>query len=47
MESGPPTDGLVPSLQPHLLVSLTAPKLGASAFKGKHHFLGRLNMVLF
>ncbi len=27
-------------LQPDMLVSLTAPKLGCRGFKGRHHFLG-------
>lgn len=31
------TEGLI---QPEMLVSLTAPKLCAKSFKGKHHYLG-------
>ena len=27
-------------LEPELLISLTAPKLGSKCFKGKYHFLG-------
>ena len=27
-------------MRPELLVSLTAPKLGAKTFKGPHHFVG-------
>ena len=28
------------AMRPELLVSLTAPKLGAGTFNGPHHFLG-------
>lgn len=39
VENGPPTDG-TPILKPDCLVSLTAPKLAAKYFTGKHHWLG-------
>ena len=38
VEDGP-REG-VPNLQPDMLVSLTAPKLCARHFTGKHHYLG-------
>lgn len=37
VEKGCPESG---GLQPEMLISLTAPKLCAQSFKGKHHFLG-------
>ena len=37
VETGPPADG---GLAPDVLVSLTAPKLCAASFRGRHHFLG-------
>merc|ERR1712048_729291 len=37
VETGPP-EGM--SFQPNMLISLTAPKRCALAFKGAHHFLG-------
>jgi len=39
VEEGPPTDE-TPVLEPDCLVSLTAPKICASHFKGKYHWLG-------
>lgn len=38
VEDGPPSDA--PALAPDMLVSLTAPKLCAKHFKGRHHILG-------
>ncbi|XP_011865099.1 PREDICTED: NAD(P)H-hydrate epimerase [Vollenhovia emeryi] len=38
VERGPPEDG---GIQPRLLVSLTAPKLGVTRFKGTHYLGGR------
>ena len=40
VESGPPNDGETPSLNPDMLISLTAPKKCAKFFKGNHHYLG-------
>ncbi|KAJ1527656.1 hypothetical protein ONE63_007618 [Megalurothrips usitatus] len=37
VEKGFPQSG---GIQPEMLVSLTAPKLCAQSFKGKHHYLG-------
>lgn len=37
VEKGCPQSG---GIQPEMLVSLTAPKLCAQSFKGKHHYLG-------
>ncbi|CAK9081050.1 unnamed protein product [Durusdinium trenchii] len=39
VEKGPPTEG--PALQPGLLISLTAPKMCAAHFKGRHFLGGR------
>ena len=39
VEAGPPTDTDTPALQPDLLVSLTAPKLCARSYRGRHHML--------
>lgn len=36
VEDGPPEDGI----RPDFLISLTAPKLCAKFFKGRHHYLG-------
>ena len=41
VETGPPTDGSAPFLQPDVLISLTAPKKCAIVFGGTHHYLGR------
>lgn len=41
VENGPPSDGTVPVLKPHSLISLTAPKLCAKFFKGNHFLGGR------
>ena len=38
VETGPETGSDV--IQPEMLISLTAPKLCAAKFSGKHHFLG-------
>jgi len=40
VEKGPPQDPSTPTLSPDCLVSLTAPKLCAQHFKGRHHWLG-------
>ncbi|RWS15834.1 yjeF N-terminal domain-containing protein-like protein [Dinothrombium tinctorium] len=40
VETGPPTDGETPVLNPECLISLTAPKLCASQFNGRFHWLG-------
>jgi len=37
VESGPPAEG---GIKPEMLISLTAPKICASKFKGKFHYLG-------
>lgn len=37
VEKGPPADG---GIKPQLLISLTAPKMCASKFEGKFHYLG-------
>lgn len=37
VENGPPEDG---GIKPQMLISLTAPKLCASKFEGKFHYLG-------
>ncbi|KYN06778.1 PREDICTED: NAD(P)H-hydrate epimerase [Cyphomyrmex costatus] len=37
VESGPPKDG---GIKPQMLISLTAPKMCASKFNGKFHYLG-------
>lgn len=39
VELGPPAAETAP-IAPELLISLTAPKLCARYFKGKHHYLG-------
>ena len=39
VEAGPPTSSSSPSLQPDLLISLTAPKLCARSYRGRHHML--------
>uniref|UniRef100_A0A914MCA0 NAD(P)H-hydrate epimerase n=1 Tax=Meloidogyne incognita TaxID=6306 RepID=A0A914MCA0_MELIC len=39
VEKGPPEDE-TPTIMPDSLMSLTAPKLCAKYFKGKHHFIG-------
>lgn len=42
VEAGPPETGEVtPVLQPDMLVSLTAPKLGSRGFRGAHYLGGR------
>jgi len=41
VESGPSTDPSVPAIKPDALISLTAPKLCAKFFKGKHFIGGR------
>lgn len=40
VERGPPQDSSTPTLKPDCLISLTAPKICAQKFKGKHHWLG-------
>ena len=40
VETGPPSSPETPTLQPDLLISLTAPKLCAKHFTGQHHYLG-------
>ena len=40
VESGPPSSADTPSIKPDLLISLTAPKLCAKHFRGRHHYLG-------
>uniref|UniRef100_A0A1I8B254 NAD(P)H-hydrate epimerase n=1 Tax=Meloidogyne hapla TaxID=6305 RepID=A0A1I8B254_MELHA len=40
VEKGPPDDNTIPTIMPDSLMSLTAPKLCAKYFKGKHHFIG-------
>ena len=42
VEAGPPeTSEATPVLQPDMLVSLTAPKLGSRGFRGAHYLGGR------
>lgn len=40
VEEGPGEDPECPKIKPELLISLTAPKLCARFFKGRHHYLG-------
>jgi len=41
VETGPEGNDTVPSIWPNVLVSLTAPKLGAAKFEGRHFLGGR------
>ena len=42
VDKGPPNieDSLIPIIVPDSLISLTAPKLCAKFFRGRHHFIG-------